>query len=921
MTAGIKISNLGNISVQITDLAYTVRQWLPNTDPLGTIPGEYRTMAALSLDLGPGLTLAPGGKSNVILASAEDVNADRMKAFLARPDSLHIESAGFELINAEGFNFAFIEEVTQARTARVSIDFGDGRFEEYLVATNVDRNADGSLAGITMARVLDLTIGPGNWEMRVVSIPCHGGDPAQNILWRVRDVATDLDNSPRFWSVFFSGDLTSTTPFQDVVLRAGQTVLITASKDEDGDSLFAAQEQQYGSSDVLADTDGDGLTDPEEAARQYFDLVTCSVRDGGWAVQVTLHNGSTVDSYVFSDPRDPDSDDDGLTDLQERIAGTNPTSQDTDKDGIADALDPFPTNKGGILYVKEENGGVGGTSWLNAFSGLDEAMNEAITRGNDAIPGNDISEIWVTSGDYWLSNQALPDGVKLYGGFAGGETRLAQRNADGVFNGTLINQGTPGSPMITAIDPVLAGGLDGFAFQGADTPAVLLVGDHTVEFANCFFFENSGHSDFSFFDTDQGVTVDYEEGGAILCGGDCNLTLRDCVFVSNEATGSQLTRAVVGGAVVVFGGTLNVRRCTFLDNKTQGLDGGGQAATGGALFVADVSSVTIEDSRFSDNIVRDGIVTAGLFRKDVYRVGGGAVALEGSGVNATIRNCTFEDYEVDATGTILATASGIWRLAWSESRAGGGVAMLAGSKADFFNSVFVGNRALMFGGGLYVGVGSTVGLTNCTVYGNEVHPNIDLDGNAWAECEGTDLRTSSLAIGGGIGASGTVIVANSVFWDNIGSDCFSFSTGGGGGRVLVDDLSWHIATTPDGLINRLPSGTCNNPSGTISYRNCAVKDEGLPVVGESFGANLLPGSGNFNPMDPGFVNATRRNFHLSSMSPLIDKGSLFIDSSVLSAGFQSLPTFDFDLNVRIVDGDGDGVAEVDIGAFEFQGGE
>jgi hypothetical protein len=56
---------------------------------------------------------------------------------------------------------------------------------------------------------------------------------------------------------------------------------------------------------VLADADGDGLSDDEEAARG-------------------------------TDPDDPDTDDDGLTDGQEVAAGGNPLRADTDGDGLGD---------------------------------------------------------------------------------------------------------------------------------------------------------------------------------------------------------------------------------------------------------------------------------------------------------------------------------------------------------------------------------------------------------------------------------------------------------------------------------------------------------------------------------------------------------------------------------------------------------
>jgi hypothetical protein len=82
---------------------------------------------------------------------------------------------------------------------------------------------------------------------------------------------------------------------------------------------------------------------------------------------------------------------------------------------------------------------------------------------------------------------------------------------------------------------------------------------------------------------------------------------------------------------------------------------------------------------------------------------------------------------------------------------------------------------------------------------------------------------------------------------------------------------------------------------------------------------MLEGSGNIFPTDVGFANATGGNLRLSASSVLIDAGNQFIDADIILAGFQLLPIFDLDDNARIVDGDGDGTEEIDIGAYEYQG--
>lgn len=45
-----------------------------------------------------------------------------------------------------------------------------------------------------------------------------------------------------------------------------------------------------------------------------------------------------------TDPLDADSDDDGLSDLEEARLGTDPTDSDSDDDGVPDGDDPQPSD-------------------------------------------------------------------------------------------------------------------------------------------------------------------------------------------------------------------------------------------------------------------------------------------------------------------------------------------------------------------------------------------------------------------------------------------------------------------------------------------------------------------------------------------------------------------------------------------------
>jgi len=82
-------------------------------------------------------------------------------------------------------------------------------------------------------------------------------------------------------------------------------------------------------------------------------------------------------------------------------------------------------------------------------------------------------------------------------------------------------------------------------------------------------------------------------------------------------------------------------------------------------------------------------------------------------------------------------------------------------------------------------------------------------------------------------------------------------------------------------------------------------------------SNSYSGIGNINP-DPQFVNLATGNLRLQSNSPCVDQGNNFIDYQPTVPGFQLLPATDLDGKWRVVDGDGDGTATVDMGAYESQ---
>lgn len=89
------------------------------------------------------------------------------------------------------------------------------------------------------------------------------------------------------------------------------------------------------------DSDNDGYTDADEAARRYprYDSMPRALTCGS-----SGDNCDGTDSVP--NQRDADSDDDGLTDREEFTAGTNPCSADTDGDGATDLIESAAMSDG-----------------------------------------------------------------------------------------------------------------------------------------------------------------------------------------------------------------------------------------------------------------------------------------------------------------------------------------------------------------------------------------------------------------------------------------------------------------------------------------------------------------------------------------------------------------------------------------------
>jgi predicted outer membrane repeat protein len=266
----------------------------------------------------------------------------------------------------------------------------------------------------------------------------------------------------------------------------------------------------------------------------------------------------------------------------------------------------------GVIYVDHKAAGAAnGSSWSNAFVDLQQAF--AVAHAGD--------QIWAAAGTYKPDGGTLdpkkrfdlPSGVAVYGGFAGGETSISQRD-------------------IAANETVLTGDL-----LGNDGPNQLNYADNSYQLVQAVNVSAGTRLDGLTLADANGAnpSVGSQAGGLYVVGG--SIAVASCTFRGNyQVFGSA-------GMAVESGGVATVTDCTFLANNTS------VASAGGAMHFLTGSNVRVTRSRFLGNTASSGGAISGgsatlildscLFCGNKVKGWGGALGIDNA--SASIANCTF----------------------------------------------------------------------------------------------------------------------------------------------------------------------------------------------------------------------------------------------------------------------------------------
>ncbi|MBU0756378.1 MAG: right-handed parallel beta-helix repeat-containing protein [Planctomycetes bacterium] len=276
-----------------------------------------------------------------------------------------------------------------------------------------------------------------------------------------------------------------------------------------------------------------------------------------------------------------------------------------------------------------------------------------------------------------------------------------------------------------------------------------------------------------------------------------------------------------------------------------------------------------------------------------YRICGGGIQVEG--LSSPLISWNYIYYNRAAGGGSAGTGLG------------GGICIYNATSAKIENNLIMNNTAdggsghSTYGGGIKIQqTGETVLVINNIIAGNTADGRYESGGGVEISTSTVIMINNTLAGnsaqrsgGGGLAASDTdLTVVNSIFWNNDG--------GGNGNQIQLYD----VPTLTTISCSDIQGGYGGGLEEADVYREDATH-----IL--NWGPGMIDADPLFvdpDGLDDDPLTWEDNDFHLSIGSPCVDSG----DNNA-----PDLPSFDFEGDNRVIDGDGDFVAVVDMGADEL----
>jgi stringent starvation protein B len=515
----------------------------------------------------------------------------------------------------------------------------------------------------------------------------------------------------------------------------------------------------------------------------------------------------------------------------------------------------FSANATTIYVKKSATGSKNGTSWTNAYTDLQNALDAATTS----------DQIWVAAGTYLPTDVPDKDGrtstgatdrnnafhlatnMKIYGGFAGTETLLSQRDAatnitilSGDFSG---DDGFTGSGSTFAITGntenahhvMITGGLtyaaviDGFTIKGGNANGSIIIAyEHITDYRS---------------DT---YSINMDDGGGMY-NVDSDPRITNTTFLYNTADGG-------GGGMRNDHSSPTITNVTFSDNTARNYGGGMYNHSSSGPYASDP---TITNTIFSYNTAGDG---GGIYNH--------------SEAAPIITNTTF--------------------LHNTAGNNGGGMYTFDDSYPKITNTTFSYNAAGNNGGGMYNGYKSAPTITNTTFSYNMASS----DGGGMYNETSSSLYNDAPIINNATFLHNTARNGGGMFnyfsSPSITNATFSYNTAGNSGGGMLNQNS-----SKPRLYNTIFWGNLKNGLNSASGADIQDLSSSLPSMNHCLTQSYTAGQGIITNQDPLFVDAANGDFSLQGCSPAINTGTTATYTTDILGNSH--------------------VGTADMGAYEYQG--